>query len=338
MLSGESSESPTPAGDEVLRHEVLALRTVIVSAIDAGTGDVSPRKVALLRDALRRCNALAARVGAEPFGEPLVSPAAAHDTNGFVLAGRQAARVGHHPVSVLMLRPRAELRAEPLQRVLEIAQRQLRAMGDIARLLEGERVLAITLESDRPGALVALRRIARALADHQVDLSRFDYSLTELDPTGDGDGAVRRVGEGFHALTVDPERSTPKRVLALDDDPSVLAVIVEHLESSGLDIQVESTTSGYEACVRFGEFEPDLVILDIRMPEIDGRDALSTMKRAANGRAVKFIVASAMPEYFADMIERGCDDTLQKPFELTDLTSKVARLLGFTAEAPSRAA
>jgi CheY-like chemotaxis protein len=326
------------SADDGTNSEILAVRDAILAALDPGTGDVPPRKLTLLREALRRCNALAVRHGVDFCdGAPLLE--SAKDTRGIILAGRQAARAGHHPVSLLLIRPPAGVPAPPaLEPVLEVAQRQLRAVGDLARLLEGDRVLAITLESDRGGALAALRRMTRAMADRGIDPGAYEYSLTELDHAVPGEGVVHRVGEGFRPLSIDPERTTPKRVLALDDDPSVLAVIVEQLESSGLDIEVESTTSGYEACIRFGEFEPDLVILDIRMPEIDGRDALSTMKRACGTRDVKFIVASAMPEYFEDMRRRGCDACLQKPFDIDELTDKVSALLGLSSSQQRRAA
>lgn len=313
------------------------MRDVLLAAIDAGTGDLPPRQRSLLREALRRCERLAGLAGIE--APDLVSPRTAQDTSGFILAGRQAARAGRHPVSVLMIRPApGDETPRPLEPVLQVAQQQLRAAGDFGRLLDGELVIAITLESDRPGGLAALRRIARALAEEGVELSRFEYSLTELDHAAPGEGIVKRVGEGFRPLELEPERTAPKRVLAIDDNPSVLAVIVEQLEESGLGIEIESTTSGYDACIRFGEFEPDLVILDIHMPEIDGRDALSTMKRAAGARDVKFIVASAMPEYFEDMRRRGCDACLQKPFDLAELTDQVSRLLGAGAAPPAAAA
>jgi len=314
------------------------MRDVLLRALDQGIGDLPPRQRSLLREALRRCNRIADLCGLE--NPDLMSPLKAQDSGAFILAGRQAARAGRHPVSVLMLRPSANGMSPPLDQVLEVARLQLRAIGDLARLLDGGRVIAITLESDRSGGLAALRRISRALAERGTDLASLEYSLTELDHAAPGEGIVRRVGDGFRTLTLEPERTTPKRVLALDDDPSVLAVIVEQLEGAGLGLAIESTTSGFEACIRFGDFEPDLVILDIRMPEIDGRDALSTMKRAAGGREVKFIVASAMPEYFEDMRQRGCHAFLTKPFDLDELTGTVARLLDAEPlpSAPPRAA
>jgi len=319
--------SDTPAGGVPagFHAELEGLRAALRRALEPGSGGVPPQTHALLREALQRCERLAEACGPEPAqGAP---HGAAADPHGVALAGRQAARAGRHPISVLMLRPAAGRTPPPLDEVLEIAQGQLRAVGDLARLLEGGAVIAITLESDRPGGLAALRRIARALSQRGFDPASFEYSLTELDHAAPGEGIVRRVGDGFRALSLDPERTAPKRVLALDDDASVLAVIVEQLEAAGLGLEIESTTSGFEACIRFGDFEPDLVILDIRMPDIDGRNVLSTMKRAAGGRPVAFVVASAMPEYFDDMRARGCDACLQKPFDLDELTAVVRRLL-----------
>lgn len=326
----------TPRDPADLHPDILSMRDALLGALDAGTGDLPPRQRSLLREALRRCDQLAELAGIE--APDLASARNAHDSSGFILAGRQAARVGRHPVSVMMIRPAAGATGpRPLEPVLQLAQKQLRAVGDFARLLDGERVIAITLESDRAGGLAALRRIARALAEHGTELAGFEYSLTELDHAAPGEGIVKRVGEGFRPLVLEPERTTPKRVLAIDDDPSVLAVIVEQLQDSDLGIEIESTTSGFEACILFGEFEPDLVILDIRMPEIDGRDALSTMKRAAGARDVKFIVASAMPEYFDEMRRLGCDACLQKPFDLGELTDQVSRLLDAVAAPPAAA-
>lgn len=320
-----ATPSERPSRDP-LHADLLAIRDALGRALDPATGDVPPRKLALLRNALRTCTALTARLGLTA-GDGVPDPRTAGDSRELILAGRHAAHIGHHPVSMLILRPASKETPAPLDALLEIAQAQLRATGDLARLLEGERVIAITLESDRPGGLAALRRITRVAADRGIELGRFEYSLTELDHAAPGEGIVRRVGEGFRPLTLEPELARPRRVLALDDDPAVLAVIVEQLEGCGLGFEVESTTSGYEACIRFGDFEPDLVVLDIRMPEIDGRDALSTMKRSAGGRDVKFLVASAMPEYFDDMRRRGCDACLQKPFDLEELTETVRTLL-----------
>lgn len=314
-----------------LSSELSALRDCLQLAIARDAGELPPRTVALVKKALVHSDGIAQSLAlhVEPTS-PLASLESRTATSSaFVLAGHQAASRGRGSVSMLMLRVRqGAIEPAPLTRVREIVDQQLRSTGDVTRLLEAEGVIAACLEADRAGALAALRRITKAFASTDMELGSLEYSLSEVDPELSGKAAIRRVGEAFRTLTIKPEREPVRRVLVVDDEISVLSVIVEQLEAADLDLEIESTTSGYEACIRFGEFEPDLVMLDIRMPEIDGRDALSTMKKACPGREVKFMVTSAMPEYFDEMRERGCDEFLVKPFDLDELVEKVARLLG----------
>jgi CheY-like chemotaxis protein len=119
-----------------------------------------------------------------------------------------------------------------------------------------------------------------------------------------------------------------RRILVVDDQASVLAVIVEQIQSAGLPVEIESTTSGREACERFAAFAPDLVILDVRMPEMDGREVFAAMKRSSKGRDVKFLMASAMDERAQSLRELGCDGVIVKPFDLDELVQRVALMLG----------
>lgn len=314
-----------------LSSELSALRDCLHLAIAGDVGDLPERTVALIRKAIEHADGIAAamQVHVEPLHPIVRLEGRTATSSAFILAGRQAATNARNPVSMLMLRrvdgPHG--RGAPLHRLREVIDRQLRSTGDISRLLETENVIAVCLEADRPGALAALQRITKVLAAEQIVLTDYEYSLTELDADATGEGTVRRVGEGFQRLTIEPERGTPRRVLIVDDEQSVLNVMVEQLEGSGLGLEIEHTTSGYEACIRFGEFEPDLVMLDIRMPEIDGREALTTMRKASGGRDVKFMATSAMPEFFDEMRRLGCDECLVKPFDLDELVQKVAQLL-----------
>jgi CheY-like chemotaxis protein len=304
-------------------------------------GELPARTVGLIRKALIHSEdiAVALELHIEPLNPITQLDSQSATANAFILAGRQAAGRAHGSISILMMRPRKNAdRAIPLSRVRDLIDEQLRSTGDITRLLEMEDVVAVCLEADRPGALAALRRVTKVITANGIALDPLEYSLLELDPEVSGKGTVQRVEEGFQKLTVEPERVAARRVLVVDDEPTVLSVIVEQLQAANLGLDIEATTSGYEACIRFGEFEPDLVMLDIRMPEIDGRDALSTMKKACAGRNVKFMVTSAMPEYFDDMRSRGCDEFLVKPFDLDELVEKVARLLDLDGRAAGFAA
>ena len=115
-------------------------------------------------------------------------------------------------------------------------------------------------------------------------------------------------------------------VLIVDDDEQVLELVSDVLERSDLDLQIETTASGYDACVHFGECEPDLVVLDLHMPGVDGAQALTSMRNASR-RGARFLAVSGDPSRFEAMLKRGCDACLAKPFHNSDLIDQVATLL-----------
>lgn len=118
-----------------------------------------------------------------------------------------------------------------------------------------------------------------------------------------------------------------KRVLVIDDEPAVVELIVSSLQQSGLPLEIQSTTSGYEGCIRFGRFRPDLVILDLNMPDVDGAEVLRSMKQNGTAKVPKILVASGAMERIREMIRLGCDDYLCKPLHPDELRAKVSCLL-----------
>jgi DNA-binding response OmpR family regulator len=123
-----------------------------------------------------------------------------------------------------------------------------------------------------------------------------------------------------------------KRVLMVDDDEAILSMMIETLEEAEYGLDIQATTSGYDACVRFGEFEPDLVILDIHLEDIDGTEVFKSMRRATHGDKAKFLAVSGLVSRIGEMMELGCTDYLAKPFDLTTFMEKVAGILGVEGE------
>jgi DNA-binding response OmpR family regulator len=74
--------------------------------------------------------------------------------------------------------------------------------------------------------------------------------------------------------------------------------------------------------------EPDLVILDIQMREIDGAEILKSMKSTSHGSRAKYLAIVCHSESLLDLKEIGCDDFLSKPFNSAELEEKVKSLLG----------
>jgi len=120
---------------------------------------------------------------------------------------------------------------------------------------------------------------------------------------------------------------TPPRILAVDDVPENLEIVRVRLEAHGYE--VVTAADGEEALARAREVEPDLVLLDIMMPKLDGISALKQLKQDAALRFVPVILLTAKSDT-ADVVaglEAGGDDYLTKPFEQAALIARVRSML-----------
>jgi two-component system KDP operon response regulator KdpE len=112
-------------------------------------------------------------------------------------------------------------------------------------------------------------------------------------------------------------------VLVIDDHPKVLRFIEIDLKLRGFE--VVTTTSGQEALELVKSIEPDIILLDIIMPQIDGFDVLRELRSFAK---VPVIAFSASPGYHDDAIKLGASDFIAKPFDTDELVSRIMALLG----------
>jgi PAS domain S-box-containing protein len=123
-----------------------------------------------------------------------------------------------------------------------------------------------------------------------------------------------------------------RRALVADDDEtnrSLLATILRHV-----GFEVVEAADGMEAVRRFGEQQPDVVLMDMRMPFMDGNAATRFIKALPRGRAtpVLTISASALEEERREAIAAGADAFLRKPFRDEDLFEAIRRATGFAFE------
>lgn len=125
------------------------------------------------------------------------------------------------------------------------------------------------------------------------------------------------------------EENNRKKILVVDDDPIIVESIVLSLEEDEHDYEVISASDGFEAGLQVNHFKPDLLILDIMMPDIKGYEVCEKVKNTPETRGTKIIVLSAYldEEKFEKMKAHGADACFSKPLPLSQLKVEVARLL-----------
>jgi DNA-binding response OmpR family regulator len=114
------------------------------------------------------------------------------------------------------------------------------------------------------------------------------------------------------------------RVLIVDDEPAIVRLIRDYLERAGFDVMTAS--NGEDALQVFARSRPDLVILDLTLPHLDGLDVARAMRRAGD---VPIIMLTARAEE-ADRVaglELGADDYVTKPFSAREIVARVRAVL-----------
>ena len=121
-----------------------------------------------------------------------------------------------------------------------------------------------------------------------------------------------------------------KKILVVDDDKIIVETIVQALEEDEFGYEMISASDGFEAGLQVNHFKPDLLILDIMMPDINGYEVCQKIKSNPDSKDTKIIVLSAYldDEAFKQMREYGADACFSKPLPLEQLKFEVAKLLG----------
>lgn len=127
-------------------------------------------------------------------------------------------------------------------------------------------------------------------------------------------------------MTSAGDRDRPLVIVA-DDDPDILALVSYRLGRAGYD--VVPAEDGEEALRLARELAPDLVLLDVRMPKLDGYGVARGIRDdpAISGTPVILLTASVRDEDFQRGLDAGADDQVKKPFSPQELTSRVETAL-----------
>src|SRR5688572_22473179 len=139
--------------------------------------------------------------------------------------------------------------------------------------------------------------------------------------------AVEAKGTPRHVLRLQPGQATC-RVLIADDVEDNRQLLAQLLAPVGFEVRL--ATNGAEAVREFEQWRPHLILMDFRMPEMDGDEAIRRIRAAAGGKEPKIIAvtASAMDENRLDLMAIGADDFIGKPFREAELFQKIHAHVG----------
>ncbi len=128
---------------------------------------------------------------------------------------------------------------------------------------------------------------------------------------GPADGPDREGGQG--------------RILVVDDNEDCRVALKTFLEASGYS--VAEAADGEQAVDRARETDPDLILLDIMMPGVDGLEAARRIRRASDVDGAMIVAISAMEGAEKASRAAGCDACVTKPLDMAEFSSRVGRWL-----------
>ena len=120
-----------------------------------------------------------------------------------------------------------------------------------------------------------------------------------------------------------------RTVLVVDDEPDIREIVHRLLLELDAEMKVEEAADGYEAGIKVGSLQPDLVIMDLMMPKVDGLSLCRSIRENPETRNIKILAITAFPEKdnVKKMYDAGADLCLIKPLQLEHFKLEVMRLL-----------
>ncbi len=131
-----------------------------------------------------------------------------------------------------------------------------------------------------------------------------------------------------NGIPTDALESSKRKVLIVDDDQELVELMRDAFERDGR-FEIRLANNGFDAGMLVKEFRPDLVVLDVMLPDINGKEVCQRVRCDETLDSVKIICISGMVEQdkVADLRTAGADDFMQKPFAIDRLMERACDLL-----------
>jgi len=140
-----------------------------------------------------------------------------------------------------------------------------------------------------------------------------------------------------NGIPTDALESGRRKVLIVDDDLDLVELLVDVFDRDRR-FDVRTANNGFDAGMQVKEFRPDLVILDVMLPDINGKEVCVRIRSDKNTADVKIICISGMVELdkVQDLKDAGANDFMQKPFAVDLLLDRACRMLDIETHASGR--
>lgn len=131
-----------------------------------------------------------------------------------------------------------------------------------------------------------------------------------------------------NGIPTDALENGKKKLLIVDDEQDLVDLMADAFGRDGR-FEIRTANNGFDAGMQVKEFRPDMVVLDVMLPDINGREVCQRVRSDNTLDSVKIICISGMiePDKVGDLRAAGADDFVQKPFTVERLIERVCDLL-----------
>jgi excisionase family DNA binding protein len=129
-------------------------------------------------------------------------------------------------------------------------------------------------------------------------------------------------------IPLDAIESGKRKVLIVDDDAEIVELLMDVLDKDGR-FELKTASSGYEAGMATERFQPELILLDYMLPDVNGNIVCQTIKKNPQFENIKIIIISGVvkQEEIAQLLKSGAEDFIRKPFDINELINKITAAL-----------
>ncbi len=131
-----------------------------------------------------------------------------------------------------------------------------------------------------------------------------------------------------NGIPTDALESGKRKILIVDDDVDLVELMSDAFAADGR-FDIKTANNGFDAGMFVKEFRPDIVVLDVMLPDINGKEVCQRVRMDPTMKTVKIICISGMVEQdkIADLRAAGADDFMNKPFSIDKLVERCCDML-----------